>query len=229
MQFSISHSPGFSILEVCFQADEVLYGQPDSMLSMSAGIEIGAKVAGHTKTSGFWAGLKNMMSGESFFSAIYRAKRDGAQVTLAPASIGDIVAVELREQSYFLTAGAYLANGTGLELQSVYGGMKGWMSKKGIFLMHASGTGTVFLATHGAVVRQVLAEGEQLILDNSFVVAFEASVDYELVKATADVKSSLMSGEGLVNRYTGPGEVIYQTRGLQKTSSMGAALVDLFT
>jgi len=82
-----------------------------------------------------------------------------------------------------------------------------------LFLLHACGEGTVFCQSYGAVIDKELDEGEVFFVDNRFVVAFSDSVKYQLVKATESVQDSLMSGEGLVNRYTGPGRLIYQTRG----------------
>ena len=135
-------------------------------------------------------------------------------VTLAPDSYGDIVVIDLKDAGgFYLTRGSYLANSGDCDLKTKYGGMKGLMSKKGLFLLHASGEGTVFCQSYGAVVDKQLEEGEVFFVDNRFVVAFSDSVKYQLVKATDSVKDSLMSGEGLVNRYTGPGRLIYQTRG----------------
>jgi uncharacterized protein (AIM24 family) len=50
-----------------------------------------------------------------------------------------------------------------------------------------------------------------------------------LVKATAGLKDSVLSGEGLVNRYTGPGEVIYQTRAQERKSGILTGLLNVFT
>jgi uncharacterized protein (AIM24 family) len=103
--------------------------------------------------------------------------------------------------------------------------MKGWWAKTGVFFMHASGTGDLFCASHGAAVSTELADGERFVLDNRYVVAFTDTVKWELVKATQELSTSLMSGEGLVNRYTGPGTIVYQTRAQRRRSSGLVALV----
>ena len=56
------------------------------------------------------------------------------------------------------------------------------------------------------------AEGEHFVVDNRFVIAFSDTVTYQFVKATKRLKDSLLSGEGFVNRYTGPGRLYYQAR-----------------
>ena len=148
------------------------------------------------------------------FTAEFLAKRDDQVLTLAPSVQGDILCLPLSEKSgIYITRGGYLANIGDCNLEIKYGGMKGVMSKKGLFLLHASGNGTVFCQTYGAIIEKDLVEGEKFFLDNRFAVAFSDTVQYQLVKATDSVRDSIMSGEGLINRYTGPGKLYYQTRG----------------
>ncbi len=229
MKYRVNHSPTFSVLEVDLNDQESVRAQPNSMLSMTSGIQIGAAMGGGGKKSSWLSGFKNLAGGENFFTAVYRAKRDGEQVCLAPDVIGEILPIELtNEEPFYLTRGSYLANLGDVELGVKYSGVKGWMSKKGLFLLTASGTGTLFCQTHGAIVVKELADGETFFVDNRFVVAFSQSIDYQLVKATASVKDSVLSGEGFVNRYTGPGAVYYQTRGKPGSGLLGRALDAVF-
>jgi len=82
-----------------------------------------------------------------------------------------------------------------------------------LFLLRVTGTGTLFCQSYGAIIQRTLADGEQFLIDNRYVIAFSDTVTYELVKASKTLRESFMSGEGLVNRYTGPGRLFYQTRG----------------
>lgn len=214
MEYRVLHAPVFSILEIDLQESEVVVAQPNSMLSMTSGVAITATVGRRGSGSSWWSGTKSLLGGENFFTSEYRAKRDQQTLVLAPSSYGDILAIPLAGAgSYFLTRGSYLANLGHCDLQIKYSGFKGWMSKKGLFLLHVSGEGTVFCQTFGAIIERTLREGEIFLVDNRFVVAFSDTVAYQLVKATDSVKDSLLSGEGLVNRYTGPGKIYYQTRG----------------
>jgi uncharacterized protein (TIGR00266 family) len=238
MDFRVLHNPVFSIVEFQLDEQEVVVAQPNSMLSMTSGIQIAAAVGRRQHTAagpmatvgdktqihhaasrrggGVLSGMKSMLGGENFFTAEYRAKRDGQQLTLAPDAYGDILIISLAQAgNYYLTRGSYLANTGACELGIKYSGLKGVMSRKGLFVLHAAGSGTVFCQTYGAIVRRDLAEGERFFVDNRFVVAFSDTIDYQLVKATESVKDSIFSGEGLVNRYTGPGTIYYQTRAKQ--------------
>jgi len=228
MDFRIQHGPVFAALEVDLLATEHVVAQPSSMLTMTSGIQISAR-AGRQENAGAWSGFKNMLGGENFFTAEFRAKRDGETVTLAPEAYGDILTLTLGNSSgYFLTRGSYLANVGECQLRPKYGGVKGLMSRKGLFLMHATGAGHVFCQAYGAVVEQELSEGETFYVDNKYMIAFADTISYQLVKATDRVRDTLMSGEGFVNRYTGPGKLFYQTRGKQ-TGGFLSLLFDAMT
>ncbi len=219
MEYAVKCGSVFSVLEVRMQQNEVVFAQPDSMLSMTSGIQLSASLGRRGAGPSWLSGAKNMLGGESLFTAEFSAKRDEQVLTLAPSVQGEILAIPLAGGgSYYLTRGAYLANIGECKLQIKYGGVKGVMSKKGLFLLHASGDGTVFCQTYGAVLDRELAEGENFYLDNRFAVAFSDTIKYQLVKATESVKDSIMSGEGFINRYTGPGRLYYQTRAKQPPS-----------
>ncbi len=50
--------------------------------------------------------------------------------------------------------------------------------------------------------------GETLTVDGSFAVARTANLDFKVEKATGKLLSSWVSGEGLVNRFSGHGKVL---------------------
>jgi uncharacterized protein (TIGR00266 family) len=216
MEFCVKYAPVFSVLEIQMSEADVVVAQPNSMLSMTSGLQLTASVGrrGSKLSSGWFGGMKSALGGENVFTAEFRAKRDGQLLMLAPDSQGDILTISLSGNGgYYLTRGAYLANIGDCELTIKYGGVKGMMAKTGLFLLHAIGEGTVFCQTYGAIVEKELTEGENFFVDNRFMVAFSDTVQYQLVKATNSVKDSVLSGEGLVVKYTGPGKVFYQTRG----------------
>ncbi len=214
MDHRIRHGPVFSTLEFDLETEEDVIAQPNSMLSMTGGIQLHATAGRKDSGGGVWSGVKSMLGGENFFTVEFSAKKPQQRLVLAPDAIGDILELSLEELGpVFLTRGSYLANTGVCQLSIKYEGVKGLMSRKGLFLLRAQGSGTVFCQCYGAIEHQYLAAGERLFVDNRFVVAFSDTVEFQLVKATDSLKDSLFSGEGLVNRYTGPGHVYYQTRG----------------
>jgi len=225
MEHSIQHRPVFSVLELRMSEADRVVAQPNSMLSMTSGIQLSAAVGRRGEGSSWWSGAKSLLGGESMFTAEFMAKRDEQVLVLAPSTQGDILEINLSETSaFYLTRGSYLANIGNCNLKVKYGGMKGVMSKKGLFLLNVSGEGTVFCQSYGAIIRRDLEQDEKFFLDNRYAIAFSESVQYQLVKATESIKDSIMSGEGLVNRYTGPGTVYYQTRAKPTTSFLAYIL-----
>lgn len=215
----------FSTLDLELSEGDAIVAQPESMISMTTGIEIAAQIGGQTG-KGIVGGFRNLLSGENFFATVFRAKRDGQSLTLAPRLQGDIVSLPIAEGSrYYLTQGSYLANVPSVQIDFKYGGVRGVMAKKGLYVMHTQGEGTVFCSTYGAVITRELSAGEPFVVDNRFVVAFSDTIEFQLVKATSSTVDSYFSGEGLVNRYTGPGTLIYQSRANPFSGSLFGKLI----
>ncbi len=213
MEYRIQHAPVFTVLEFQLDESDEVVAQPDSMISITPGVQISAAVGQPGSGKRWWSGCKSLLGGESFFRAVFRAKRDSQSLLLAPDNYGDILPIVLTgTESLCLSRGSYLAHIGNCQLDVKYGGVKGVFAKTGLFLLHISGPGTLFCQTYGAIIERTLTEGEQFLIDNRYVVAFSETVTYQLVKASQSLRDSLMSGEGLVNRYTGPGQLYYQTR-----------------
>jgi uncharacterized protein (TIGR00266 family) len=225
LDFVVAHTHGFSTLDVTFNEGDLLFAQPRAMLSMTTGFDLGSRLGGASGVAGVVGGFKSVLSGESFATATYRAKRPGERLSLAPTHVGDIQIINLRAgEGFFLARGSYLAHENGVVVQPRFAGFKGWISKKGVFLLHVSGEGRVCVASYGAIVARELSAGELLVVDNDFVVAFSDTLEYELRTATSSLKDSMLSGEGLVNRYRGPGQLFYQTRARQRTGFLSSIL-----
>lgn len=222
MEYRIQFAPVFSVLEFQLNEAEEVVAQPDSMISLTPGIQITASVGSPDAEKKWKTGFKSLLGGESFFRAVFRAKRDGQSLTLAPDNYGDILPIEITDShSLMLSRGSYLAHIGNCHLDAKYHGLKGVMAKTGLFLLHLSGSGTLFCQTYGAIIERTLAAGEQFLVDNRYIVAFSDTMTYEVVKSSESLSHSLMSGEAFVNRFTGPGRLYYQTRVKPSTSFLG--------
>ena len=89
---------------------------------------------------------------------------------------------------------------------------KGLFSGAGFFLLHAHGRGPLFIASYGAMHPIDLASGEEIVIDNGHLVAWQDNMDYDVQKSSSGWVSSLKSGEGVVCRFKGPGRILIQTR-----------------
>jgi uncharacterized protein (AIM24 family) len=85
---------------------------------------------------------------------------------------------------------------------------KAMFSGEGLFLHRVSGMGIIFVASLGAIVQRQLRQGEQWIVDNGHLVAWNCP--YTIERAGGGLMSGIHAGEGLVCRFTGPGTVFIQ-------------------
>jgi len=189
-----------------------------AMVSMSPTIRLEAKMAG----GGMFGALKSAVGGESLFRTTFTAETGSGEVTLAPSTLGDILAIQMTGSKFFVQPGSYLAGDPRLVV-NVQGSMRGMLSGEGLFLLTVQGSGLLLVSSFGAIHVKTLAPGEEYIVDTGHIVAFEETVDYRLEKATGKTEGgvggflkgmvqSALSGEGFVCRYRGPGRIYIQTR-----------------
>ncbi len=209
MEIQERHNPSFSVARVLLGPNEAVRAESGAMMAMAVDIQLDAKVEG-----GMMKGLKrSMLGGESLFITSATASAQGGWIDLAPALPGDITVFDVTPDTpLFIQKGSFLAAERGVEIETKWGGMKTFFGGEGAFLLRASGQGKVVVSLYGALDRFTLEAGQQVIVDTNHMVAFHESVTMELKKAAASGWKSMKSGEGLVFVFTGPGELVMQSR-----------------
>ncbi len=206
MQIDIQHRPSYSLAIVQLAPNERIRAESGAMVSMSASVNIETKAEG-----GIFKSLSRaVLGGESFFQNFYQAGPQGGEVTLAPELPGDIALIELRGETLMVQAGSYLASENGIDLNAKIS-MKAFLSAEGISMLEAQGNGKLLVSSYGAVYERTLAAGEKYVVDTSHLVAFDATLNVA-PRTAGGLKSTLLSGEGLVVELTGPGRLYIQTR-----------------
>ena len=103
-----------------------------------------------------------------------------------------------------------MAASADVNLDTKWGGAKGFFSGTGLFLVKADGVGTVFVNAYGGLhVVDVGPEG--YTCDTGHIVAFTDGLEYSVTK-TGGLKSLFLSGEGLVAKFRGQGRLWISTR-----------------
>ena len=179
------------------------------MVSMSANVELDSQLKG-----GVFGALKRAVGGESAFVSTFTARGKAGEVALAPGAPGDIYGIEMNAQTFLVQSSSYLAGDTSLVVDTKFGGAKAFFGGEGLFLLQVSGTGLLLVSSFGAIHRKTLSAGEQYVVDTGHLVAWEGGMQYSLRKAAAGFFKSMLSGEGFVAEFTGPGEILIQTRNL---------------
>jgi uncharacterized protein (TIGR00266 family) len=162
--------------------------------------------------------LRRTFTGESLFVTYFRAEGNG-EVGFAGSYPGRIQPFELQpgqavlcQRDGFICAQPSVT----LNVALVKKLGAGFFGGEGFILERLTGPGTVFIHGGGDFVEFNLAPGEQLQVDTGCIVAFDASVDYD-IQFVGGIKTAIFGGEGLfLATMTGPGRVIVQSMTLSK-------------
>ncbi len=207
--YEILHQPSFSLAVIKLQAEQSIQAEAGAMVSMSANIELQSEMKG-----GLFGAIKRAAGGESAFISTFTARGGPGEVTFAPGAPGDIAAIEMTNQSFFVQSSSYLAGDSSLVVDTKWGGAKSFFGGEGLFVLLVQGQGLLLVSSFGAIHRKQLGVGERYVVDTGHLVAWEGTTQYTLRKAAAGFFRSMMSGEGIVAEFTGPGELLIQTRNL---------------
>ncbi len=206
MEVTIKHQPAFALAVVQLASNEEIKVEPGAMVSHSDGLTTETKAQG-----GFLGGLKRMVAGESFFQNTWKAPAGGGEITLAADLPGDLITLNISGSEFLLRSGAYVASEMGVSMDASWGGAKGFFGGGGLVLLKVGGAGKVVACSYGAIEERVLSAGQSYVVDTGHIVGMDASVQFT-VQGSGGWKSTLLGGEGLVCRLTGPGRVLMQSR-----------------
>lgn len=207
MPYDIKSAPDYAIIDYDLADGESVVAESGAMVAMSSNVKMKTEARGGLLA----AAKRKLLGGESIFQNTFTAQGGNGRVMLAPGSPGDIKAFALQpEQSLFIQSSAYLAATPDVKLDTKWGGAKGFFSGVGMFLLKATGPGTVFICSYGGIFEKQ-CEGEYIV-DTDHIVAFQDSVQYNVTKV-GGIKSMFFGGEGLVARFAGQGMIYVQTRG----------------
>ena len=206
MKVSINGNPDSAEAIVDLFAGETFLAESGAMTRMSPSVQIKPRMTGGILSS---LGRK-FLGGESFVMAEYTAKQAG-EVGIANTTPGTIIHRELKNESLTLSAGAFLACSTGVQLKTRSHGFRQIFSGSGAFVLDCSGTGDLILGAFGSIIEKQI-EGN-FTVDTGHVFAWEPTLDYK-IRGMGNLKSTLLSGEGLVMDFSGRGKIWVQTRNI---------------
>lgn len=207
--YEILHQPAFALAVVRLEPEQAILAEAGAMVAMSANVELQSQMKG-----GLLGALKRAVAGESAFISTFTARGGPGEVALAPGAPGDIAAIEMREQTFFVQSSSYLAGDASLAVNTRWGGARSFFGGEGLFILQVQGSGLLLVSSYGAIHRKRLGPNERYVVDTGHLVAWEGTMQYTLRKAAAGFFRSFVSGEGIVAEFTGPGELLIQTRNL---------------
>lgn len=209
MKVDIRYQPSYSLAIVGLEAEEAIQAEGGAMVSMTSNIEVQTGMKG-----GLFGALKrSVLGGESLFFNTFASRGGAGEITLAPSLPGDIATVDLRGDTFYVQSGSYLASQPQVNVDPSWGGAKSFFGSEGLFLLKATGSGTMILASYGAI-HPVQIAGRPYVVDTGHVVGFSGGLEFN-VRRVGGWKSTILSGEGLVCEFRGNGLLYLQTRSTQ--------------
>lgn len=215
MDSEVTHQPSYTHLTVTLEAGESIVAEPGAMVGHSEAITVETT----TSRDGLLSSAKSMLGGESMFANEFVAEGGPGEVTLAPSTPGDVMRHALDDETLYAVDGAFLAAAETVDIDSELGGLKSVLGEASLTPLALKGTGPAFLNAYGGLERLDLDRGESYTLDNEHLIAWDDTVDFQ-TRSVGGLKSSLLSGEGVVFEFTGPGTTWYQTRDLDALVSV---------
>lgn len=213
MKYEIKYKPSYSMLVVNLEQGEKITAESGAMTYMDPNIEV------HTRKreKSLLGSLSLAIFGrQSFWVNDYKASNGPGEVAFVSAPVGDIETLEVKlDQGYVIQKSAYIASTENVDLDVKWEGFTKGLFGQGLFMIKVTGDGPLFINTFGAIDKHTLKPRQMLIVDNFHLVAFSDTCNYKVTKF-GGLKETLLGGEGLVTRITGPGDVYIQTKNLRE-------------
>lgn len=209
-------------LHVALSKGDKIYCESGAMVMMEATLDLKGKMSGGIGG----AIMRRLANGESFFQQHIEAVRGDGDCLLSPALPGALEIVEVGKRQYLLNDGAFVAatSGTEMKVRTQNIGNALFAQSGGFFVMETSGSGQVVVSGFGSMFQLDVAPGKDVIIDNSHVVCWDSTLQYQISVTTGsgggggiggmigNLVNSATSGEGIVLRFSGSGKVYICSR-----------------
>jgi len=208
-------------VEIEVDPGEMVIAEAGAMMYMTPGIQMETRLGDPSaEDQGLlgkvWTAAKRKLTGESLFMTTFTGTGPGKQrVAFAAPYPGKIVPMDLAQlggellcqKDSFVCAARGVR--VGIAFTRRFGA--GLFGGEGFILQRLSGDGLAFVHAGGTLAHNRLAAGQTLKIDTGCIVAFQASVSYD-IQFVGGIRNTLFGGEGLFfATLTGPGDVWLQS------------------
>lgn len=221
MIYRMTNSTAFPLVEVTLNQGEEIQLERGAMVYHTGDVTLEGKM---NSSGGGLGGLakaigRSMVSGESMFITRAKGMMPGAKIALAPGAPGAIRELKVGAEQWRIRDQAFLACDASVsyEMKRQSFGKAMFGGTGGFFVMETIGSGSMLVSSYGDII-ELRVEGRPLVIDNTHVVAWSASLDYEIKVASGTF--GFKTGEGLVNEFRGHGTVLIQTRNVESLANM---------
>lgn len=169
-----------------------------AMHYMQGNLELETNVPGVGKM------FKSMITKEKIIKPVI----SGTGTVFLQPSFGEFTILELQNDEWILDQGAYYASELNVEIGAYTNrAISAMFSGEKWFQPVVAGTGKVVITSAGPL-EEITLNNDRLVVDGRFAVARTSGIELKVAKATRGIFSTVISGEGLVNTFTGTGKVL---------------------
>ena len=207
MRTEISYSPAFAMATVHLDVGESVKAEAGAMMAMTPSVEI------HTSTKGgvLKGSEASVLGGESFFMNTFTATGPDAARGRGAGAAGRHRHLVAERQHRVPAVRLVPGVARGDRRRQQVGRRQDVLQPGRALHAEVHGLGDLVVSSYGAIQAIDLPPGQSYIVDTGHMVGWDEGVSYEVQKA-GSWKSTMLGGEGLVVRLTGPGRVYVQTR-----------------
>lgn len=219
-KFTLVGSPE-PFLHVSLKVGETIFCESNAMVMMEDCLDLKGKLQG-----GFIQSLlRKFANEESLFQQSIQAVRGDGDCLLSVPLDGDMQILDVGGASgtqYTLSDGSFVAAHNSVDIKarmnsSLGGALFG--NNGGFLVMQTSGQGQVVVSGCGTLFELNVEPDKDVIIDNGHVVCWDSKLSYKLSASTSQSSSflgnmfnSVISGEGMVLRFSGRGKVVICSR-----------------
>ncbi|RUP41822.1 MAG: TIGR00266 family protein [Acinetobacter sp.] len=219
-QFSLVGSPE-PFLHVAMRRGDKIFCESNAMVMMEDPLELKGRLQGGLMQSL----LRRFANEESLFQQHIEAVRGDGDCLLSAALDGDMQILDVGATQYLLSDGAFVAAHNSVEIKARLNSSLGgafFGNTGGFLVMETSGQGQVVVAGCGTLFEIEVEPNKEIVIDNGHVVCWDSRLNYSLSVSTSqssgllgNLMNSVMSGEGMVLRFSGKGKVVICSRNRQ--------------
>jgi uncharacterized protein (TIGR00266 family) len=209
-------------LSVQLDENETVYSVAGNMSWMTQNIKM------ETISRGIAKIFSRVLTGETLFVNQFRCTQGTGVVTFSSNAAGKIIPVDLitNGPDIIFQRGSFLCaeNNVHLSVALTKKLSAGLFGGKGLILNKLTGNGKAHLTADGEVVMYELTQGQEILVDQGSLVAYESTVDFDIQTIGGGLMSWIFGGEGLfwaVMR--GPGKIWLQTNKTNLVSGVNTA------
>ena len=211
MNYVMTYKAPFPMAEITLNKGDEIRIEPSSMSYCDASVNFDTKLNRGSRGGGVLSAIgRAIASGENMFILHVSAAQDGSVVALGAKVPGEIHVLKLGAEQWRMRDQVFLACDASVNYdirtqrldQAVFG-------TGGLFVMETQGAGDMLIRSCGAMHRIELDGTKPIKVDNSHVVAWSTTLDYNTTFVSGRGMSWIW--DGIVCEFHGKGTVLMQT------------------